>query len=35
MSANLRDIAIIAHVDHATTTLLAQQFRRSGIVCDN
>ncbi|MDT8329265.1 MAG: GTP-binding protein, partial [Roseovarius sp.] len=31
----LRNIAIIAHVDHGKTTLVDQMFRQSGAVRDN
>ncbi len=32
---NLRNVAIIAHVDHGTTTLVDQLFRQSGTFRDN
>lgn len=33
--ASIRNIAIIAHVDHGKTTLVDQMFRRSGVFRDN
>jgi len=32
---DLRDIAIIAHVDHGKTTLVDTMFRHSGLIRDN
>ena len=32
---NLRNIAIIAHVDHGKTTLVDAMFRQSGVYRDN
>ena len=34
-SSNLRNIAIIAHVDHGKTTLVDQMLKQSGIFCSN
>ena len=31
----IRNIAIIAHVDHGKTTLVDQMFRQSGLIRDN
>ncbi|HOC25212.1 MAG TPA: GTP-binding protein, partial [bacterium] len=31
----IRNIAIIAHVDHGKTTLVDQMFRQSGLFRDN
>jgi len=33
--SNIRNIAIIAHVDHGKTTLVDQFFRQSGMFRDN
>ena len=35
MSASLRNIASIAHVDHGKTTLVDQLFRQSGTFREN
>ncbi|ALC16403.1 GTP-binding protein TypA/BipA [Desulfuromonas soudanensis] len=35
MSANIRNIAIIAHVDHGKTTLVDAMLRQSGVFRDN
>ncbi|MDR0753622.1 MAG: translational GTPase TypA, partial [Holosporaceae bacterium] len=35
MSKELRNLAIIAHVDHGKTTLVDAMFKQSGIFRDN